>query len=111
MTENELVGQPHQLNGHESEQTLGDSDGQGNLACAVHAVAKSWTQLSDWNNYNFIVIIITTITIIPAVIKYKFYSMSLMGFPGGSGSKESSCNAGDLGSIPGSRRSPWRREW
>ena len=29
-----------------------------------------------------------------------------LGFPGGSDSKESSCNAGDLGSIPGSRRSP-----
>ena len=29
-----------------------------------------------------------------------------LGFPGGSGSKESVCNAGDLGSIPGSGRSP-----
>ena len=28
------------------------------------------------------------------------------GFPGGSDSKESACNAGDLGSIPGLRRSP-----
>ena len=28
------------------------------------------------------------------------------GFPGGSGSKESACNAGDMGSIPGSGRSP-----
>ena len=27
-------------------------------------------------------------------------------FPGGSVSKESACSAGDLGSIPGSRRSP-----
>ena len=27
------------------------------------------------------------------------------GFPGGSGSKESACNAGDLGSIPGMGRS------
>ena len=27
-------------------------------------------------------------------------------FPGGSDSKESTCNAGDLGSIPGSGRSP-----
>ena len=27
------------------------------------------------------------------------------GFPGGSGGKESACNAGDLGSIPGSERS------
>ena len=29
-----------------------------------------------------------------------------MGFPGSSGGKESACNAGDLGSIPGSGRSP-----
>ena len=29
-----------------------------------------------------------------------------MGFPGGSDGKESSCNAGDMGLIPGSRRSP-----
>ena len=29
-----------------------------------------------------------------------------MGFPGGSDSKESTCNVGDLGSIPGFRRSP-----
>ena len=29
-----------------------------------------------------------------------------MGFPGGSAGKESACNAGDLGSIPGSGRSP-----
>ena len=29
-----------------------------------------------------------------------------MGFPSGSVGKESACNAGDLGSIPGSRRSP-----
>ena len=30
----------------------------------------------------------------------------LWGFLGGSGGKESACNAGDLGSIPGSGRSP-----
>ena len=29
-----------------------------------------------------------------------------MGFPGGSEVKASACNAGDLGLIPGSRRSP-----
>ena len=29
-----------------------------------------------------------------------------MGFPGGSDGKESTCNAGDLSSIPGSGRSP-----
>ena len=30
----------------------------------------------------------------------------LLGFPGGSEVKASACNAGDLGSIPGSGRSP-----
>ena len=29
-----------------------------------------------------------------------------MGFPGGSDGKESACNAGDLGSVPGSGISP-----
>ena len=30
----------------------------------------------------------------------------ILGFPGGSDCKESTCNAGDLGSIPGLGRSP-----
>ena len=33
MTENEMVGWHHQLNGHEFEQILGDSEGQGRLVC------------------------------------------------------------------------------
>ena len=33
MTEDEMVGWHHQLNGHEFEQTLGDSKGQGSLLC------------------------------------------------------------------------------
>ena len=31
--EYEIVGWHHQLNGHESEQTPGNSEGQGSLAC------------------------------------------------------------------------------
>ena len=33
------------------------------------------------------------------------------GLPGGSTGKESICNTGDLGLIPGLGSSPWRREW
>ena len=33
MTENEMVGWHHRLNGHEFEQTSGDSEGQRSLAC------------------------------------------------------------------------------
>ena len=48
-------------------------------------------------------------------IEEKFSEISLgklechrgrKGFPGGSAGQESGCNAGDLGSIPGSGRSP-----
>ena len=33
MTEDEMVGSYHWLNGHEFEQALGVGDGQGSLAC------------------------------------------------------------------------------
>ena len=45
--EDEMVGWPDQVSGCESEQTLGDSEGQRSLAAAVHGVAESWTQLRD----------------------------------------------------------------
>ena len=33
MTEDEMVGWHHRLNGHEFEQAAGDGEGQGSLAC------------------------------------------------------------------------------
>ena len=33
MTEDEMVGWRHQLNGHEFERTPGNSEGQGSLVC------------------------------------------------------------------------------
>ena len=47
MTEDEMVGWHHQLNGHEFEQLqelVMDREAWG---AAVHRVTKSWTQLSD----------------------------------------------------------------
>ena len=41
MTVGEVVGRHHRLNGHELEQTLGESGGQGAWHAAVHGVAKS----------------------------------------------------------------------
>jgi len=43
-------------------------------------------------------------------IKRKHSSKGLLGFPGGSDGKESTCNAGDQDSIPGSGKIPWRRK-
>ena len=42
MTEDEIVGWHHQLDGHEFEQAPGVGDGQAWHA-AVHGVVKSWT--------------------------------------------------------------------
>ena len=47
-TEDEMVVWHHQLNEHELEQTPEDGEGWGTWWAAVHGVAKSWTQLSDW---------------------------------------------------------------
>ena len=47
MTEDEMVGWHHQLNGHEFEQALGAGDRQGAWHTAVHGVAKSQTRLSS----------------------------------------------------------------
>ena len=46
VTEDEIVGLNHQFNGHEFEQTLGDSE--GSLACCSFGIAKSPTRLSKW---------------------------------------------------------------
>ena len=48
MTKDEMVGWHHQFNGHEFEQTLGDSEGQGSL---VYYSPWGWKE-SDTNETN-----------------------------------------------------------
>ena len=49
MTEDEMAGWHHRLDGHEFEETLGVGDGQGGLACCSPWGRKEWvTRLSDW---------------------------------------------------------------
>ena len=43
MTEDEMVGWPHQLDGHEFEQVPGDGDGQGSLVCCPWGCKESGT--------------------------------------------------------------------
>ena len=50
MTEDEMVGWHHQLNGCEFEQTLGDGRGQGSLACCSlwgHKESDTTEQLNN----------------------------------------------------------------
>ena len=46
MTEDEMVGWDHRLNGHEFKQALGDGEGQESLACCSPWGCKE-TRLSD----------------------------------------------------------------
>ena len=56
------------------------------MDCIVLGIAKSQTQLSDFD--------------------FHFTSYIYLGFPGGSDGKVSTSKSGDLGSIPGLGRSP-----
>ena len=48
VTEPEMVGWHHQLNGHGFQQTPGNSEGRGSLEYCCPWGCKSQTQLSDW---------------------------------------------------------------
>ena len=63
--------------------------GDDDVSEAVLILLPSWWWLSKWISHS------------------QPYFLTL---PGGSDGKQSACNAGDLGLIPGSGRSPWRRE-
>ena len=51
MTEDEMVGWHHWINGNKFEQAPRIGEGQGSLACC--SPAKSWTWLSDWTELNW----------------------------------------------------------
>jgi len=46
VTEDERVGWHHRLNGHEFEETPGDSEDREAWGAAVHGVSKDWTRPS-----------------------------------------------------------------
>ena len=50
-TEDEIVGWHHRLNGHEFEQTQGDSEGQGSLVCCSPWSRKE-SDTTEWLDNN-----------------------------------------------------------
>ena len=50
MTEDEMVGWHHRLNGHEFEKTLGDGEGTGKLACCSPWGSKESDTTQQLNN-------------------------------------------------------------
>ena len=71
VTEDEMVGWHHWLNGHEFEQTLGDGERQGNLVCCSPRDYKE-LDMTEWLNWD-----------------------TQWGFPRGSVVKNPPANAGD----------------
>ena len=87
----EMVGWPHRLNGHEFEQALEVSDGQGSLACCSPWGHKNkWTELTYlrdnnstlnlmlgdtfhffWNTFKYLILLITS-RVISCTILYIF---------------------------------------
>ena len=51
VTEDEMVGWHHQLDGHEFEYAPGVGDGWGSLVCCSLWVANSRTRLRDWTDW------------------------------------------------------------
>ena len=49
MTQDEMIGQHHQLDGHEFEQALGDGEGQGSLVCCSPWGSKKLDS-TEWLN-------------------------------------------------------------
>ena len=89
MTEDEMVGWHHQLDGYEFEQAPGVRVGQGSLVCCSPWVTKSQTWLSDWTELNW---------------------TANNGFPGGSAVKNPSDNERDM-FDPCVGKIPWSRKW
>ena len=52
MTEDEMIGRHHGLNGHEFEQVPGVGDGQGSLACCSPWGLKESDTTEQLNNNN-----------------------------------------------------------
>ena len=59
MTEDEMVGWHHQLDGHEFEQTPGDGEGQGSLACFSPQGRKESDMTERLNNKGWLLDMVT----------------------------------------------------
>ena len=88
MTEDEMVGWHHRLDGHEFEQVPGVGDGQGSLACYSPWCHKEsdMTEQLNWTELN-------------------------RGLPRWFSGEESACQCRRHGFDPWVRKIPWRRTW
>ena len=94
ITEKEMVGWHHWLNGYEFEQALGDGEGQGRLACCSPWGRKG-SDMTEWlsNNMNM------------------YVCVCVLGFPSDTHGKKPSCQCRRYGRLrlgPWVGKIPWR---
>ena len=134
-----MIGWYHLLDGHEFEQAPGVGDGQESLACCSPWGQKesdttdrmNWTewihnQVSSMSFHNLITYFFLGLNSIPlfewtTVYPLTYWRTSQLcdmcfntpfrWFPSGSMLKNMPANAGDVGSISGSRRFPGGGQW
>ena len=75
MTEDEMAGWHHRLDGHEFEWTLGDGDGQGGLACwdSWGCKESDMTERLNWTE-------LMLVSIIPISFLSKIFTMECLFF-------------------------------
>ena len=80
ITEDEVVGWHHWLNGHEFEQTLGDGEGQGSLVCyslwgCKESDTTDWTARINCFLYVYLFYLLITMTVVKSsTLKMVMYS-------------------------------------
>ena len=79
MTEDEMAGWHHRLDGHESEWTPGVGDGQGGLACCDSWGGKE-SDTTEWLNWTELIVILASATLLNSLISYNSIWVETLGF-------------------------------
>ena len=104
-SKHEMLTWHHQLDGHGFEQAPGIGNGHGSLACCSPRVTVGHDWVTDINWEESITERRSEFSLKQFEANYNSYE-EMWRFPGGSEGKKSACKAGDMGSVPGSGRSP-----
>ena len=74
MTEDEMVGWHHQLNGHEFEQTPRDGEERGSLACCSPWGSRELDTTEQLNDNNRLLCLIRSLSMILVLINLRVVS-------------------------------------
>ena len=112
MTEDEMVGWHHQLDGHEFEEAPGVGDGQGGLECCSPWGCKESDMTATELTIPLCVYMVFPLSI-DSFTEVSLAYASWLGFPGGTNGKDPTCKCRRRNRCrfdPWVGKIPWRRE-